>query len=333
MIQTYAGEERTVLSIGFDDGNATVYDNGIAAMQGLPAYVAITTANVGGPKSMTWEQVSCLDALGWEIMSHSTSDVRYGDMTIEQAKQAMIGSKQAIESNLSDYDVKGFIWPGIVGPESMWSLAWEHYDYAGSIWDIDMNRWSFDQYSKNPEYQRMRLFTYLHAAVYGYLGYLNLYSHAVTESACDAAVIPANLADFTSRLIENDSVVMNPRDYYEQYRNAVTASIVGDQSAFEIRYDQSYCNYTHDNVLVELRNMPIGKYVIVRDGEMCDAITVSCTERALISLGAGSYKIMSPDDYRQSHIDSVMSPLYTLIPLVIIAIIGAILIIISRLNL
>lgn len=90
---------RPIVSFTFDDAHETVYTNAkpVFDRQGEIATVYMATLNLGREGDLNAEQLQALQAVGWEIGSHSKNHPLMTTLTDEQIEQECQGSKAELE--------------------------------------------------------------------------------------------------------------------------------------------------------------------------------------------------------------------------------------------
>jgi len=144
-----AGSGEIVVGITFDDALACVFDNAVDALRDceLTAAIFVPTGPLGrsleweveegcadyGKPIMTAEQVVHLDREGFEILSHTVSHARLGELNHERCRDELAGSKVALEALLG-HEVVGVSYPHGSCDESVCQAAHQAgYEYGFTI--------------------------------------------------------------------------------------------------------------------------------------------------------------------------------------------------------
>ena len=90
-----------VISIDFDDGNSTVYDNAVPAMDvnGLVGTAYVITSLVGTAGYMTWDQLRELRDKGWLIGSHTHTHQDLTSLTVAEIQTEFDVSQKLLRDN------------------------------------------------------------------------------------------------------------------------------------------------------------------------------------------------------------------------------------------
>lgn len=104
------GSERAVV-LTFDDGYADFYTSAFPILQKYAATATqyVITDKIGGPY-LSWDQIKELDRAGIEIGAHTQHHLDLSRMTAQQQAQEILGSKQALETQLG-HPVSAFCYP------------------------------------------------------------------------------------------------------------------------------------------------------------------------------------------------------------------------------
>lgn len=116
------GHRGRVVAVTFDDGYRSVLERGLPVLErfGMPGTVFVATDFVGtgapmrwpgieswseGPHAdelvpMGWEELRALAAAGWEVGSHTCSHPRLTQLSDEQLRDELLGSREACERAL-----------------------------------------------------------------------------------------------------------------------------------------------------------------------------------------------------------------------------------------
>ena len=254
-------DDRTAISIVFDDGYESAYELAFPVMGDDSASTAIITYYTDnelpydGKNTTNWTELNEMQDAGWEVLSHSNTHVLFGESSEEAQRSQLSIAKGLIESNMGG-TCRGFIYPGSSRSESTDAIAYEYHEYL-RISGKDMPQITIN--TKYAEYNRSLtdwgFFTfgsYIPAAVYGHYGYLGMMAHHINESA------PYDTYDmgydaFTlwiGKLQENNSRFVTPNEYWLEWRNAWYAELTTDGSNLNIDYPDDGINRTFDDVWV-----------------------------------------------------------------------------------
>jgi peptidoglycan/xylan/chitin deacetylase (PgdA/CDA1 family) len=125
------------LSISFDDGHKTVYDNALPLMQnfGFKGTVFVCTERVGvkdfyGEPAMNLYQLRELESLGWEIGSHGKSHCVLTSLPYEKRKLEISESKEFLQRH--GFKVSSFAYPYGVSDETTRKIVSKYYRCARS---------------------------------------------------------------------------------------------------------------------------------------------------------------------------------------------------------
>ena len=167
------------------------------------------------------------------------------------------------------------------------------------------------------------------ALLYGKNAHINVYTHMIRDGSESGDTDVRSFTEFVQWLRDNDINVVTPYEGYIPYRNAAMVKVSGDGDQFTLAYGDEYHNYANDNVYVRISGHADGDYVVVRsDGEYTHATSVD--GEMICQLDAGEYRVMTP---RQAQIDRAMSPVYAIIPVVIVlAVLGGLITMVGRLK-
>jgi peptidoglycan/xylan/chitin deacetylase (PgdA/CDA1 family) len=93
---------RPAVVLTFDDGKEDALRLVLPALQkrGMRATFFIITSLVGQPGYLTWDEVRALAAEGMEIGSHTIHHPRLADLSDEQVRQELEGSRRELEAQL-----------------------------------------------------------------------------------------------------------------------------------------------------------------------------------------------------------------------------------------
>lgn len=119
--------------ITFDDGTIDNFRNAFPVLKkmGFPAAIFMITGNIGRPGWLNAEDLRILDESGVTIGSHTANHAFLPDLTIDQARQELMESKQTLEALLG-HEVKYFSYPAGGGtPEIRQAVI--DAGYAGAV--------------------------------------------------------------------------------------------------------------------------------------------------------------------------------------------------------
>ncbi len=314
------------LSIMFDDGLMNTYEVARPILGDLPAVMPVITDRVGDAGRVTWTQVSELHAAGWEIMSHSMSHRDMTTLTEADARAEFEGSRQAILDNTGIH-VRGWVYPSEESSLQTDRFGWDYYEYlAGTKYDIARHR----IYAASAD-EQYHLDKFNVGLIYARYAHISVYTHLVDDTGAYGNTNRTAFANWVAFLKTHNIDVVTPSEVYPQYRNAFMAEVSGDATSFSISYPDSH-NFADDAVHVRIAGYDSGDYVAVSsdgDATRCDVDNGILT----VTLGAGDYEIMTLSAYRQAQVDRAMSPLYAVIPVVIVlAVIGGLITMLGRLK-
>lgn len=99
--------------VQFDDSLRTTYDTAYPIMReyGIPATVFTITGRVGNSRSLTLEQMREMQDDGWEFGSHTVSHHRLGDLSLEEQREELEGSKRWLLENGFEESAGLFAYP------------------------------------------------------------------------------------------------------------------------------------------------------------------------------------------------------------------------------
>jgi len=137
-----------MISITFDDGSKTIYDNALPIMspRNLRGVFFGETGpiNAGEAWVMTWDQVRTLqNTYGWEIGSHSVTHPYLTQVSDNQLTHELLGSKQDFAAQ--GINVKGFATPYGDYNDRVLSAIAKYYDYHRTAWG-GANTWPYNKY-------------------------------------------------------------------------------------------------------------------------------------------------------------------------------------------
>lgn len=120
----------------FDDGTPSQYENGFELLQkhDLRAAYAIITDLVNSRNRLTTRKLNELEEAGCEIVSHSASHPRLSDISSEQKRRELLGSKGWIEENALNPETAGYIaYPENAYDRETLEIVGEHFEmgFAG----------------------------------------------------------------------------------------------------------------------------------------------------------------------------------------------------------
>lgn len=319
VIQPVVSEDtRTCISITFDDGDYSVIENAVDAMYGAPGGLAIPPDAIGGVGKMSWGNVSDLVDAGWDVLSHSLSNDFMTSLSPSAAEYNFRFSKQWIEENITGYSVKGYVYPGHMRNESLDAIGKNYYEYLMTCGpDVGL----FPRPSLAATTANMRdmfnLAVLVPSLLYGSYGYIASVAHGVKSTPAAYDTHTDAFKWFMDTLLENHTKIVSPNQALLAY-NAVYATVSGNSTEFSIRYPSSLGNIKNSSVWVNIDgDYSNDVFVAVRDGEIID--TAEATDGDLIMLlEIGDYRIMTIADYRQMMFEDSISPIFAIIPLVII---------------
>ena len=127
------GDNKTVVSWIWDDGNKSVYDHRSAFEHTggtVPPSLAIITGNVGSSSSyMTWDEIADLaETYNAEIGNHSHTSDSLADITEEEARDYV--NRANYELRKRGYDPEWFVYPLHDDPAYAKQIVSELYGYA-----------------------------------------------------------------------------------------------------------------------------------------------------------------------------------------------------------
>lgn len=110
-----------------DDGRADVWTKlkPLSEQYGIPFVSAMITDRIGQDGSLTAEQLSALQDMGWEIASHTMGHVKLSDLTDAEQEAQMRGSKEALGAIGIRCD--SICYPFSGTNDSTWKIARKYY--------------------------------------------------------------------------------------------------------------------------------------------------------------------------------------------------------------
>lgn len=325
-------DPRTSLSFTFDDVPDSVYDNVFPKMRAanMAASIAVVPTWVGVANRTTWEELEEMYQSGWELMGHSYTHADHALMTPEQLAYEMDMTIAAILDNTSVDTVHGYIFPWNSYSNLALSMGWERFDYLGApgydlnrIWLTSIGTEQMDNY---------KLTSLILCSKYSYGGHLELYTHHVYNGATGSNIDLSAWNYLIDRLIAYDAKVITNHDAI-MTRNANAATVTGNATAFAISYPSDVGNFRDGRVYATVVGNYTGEtYVAVKDGQIIQR-GAPIGDQWTILVDAGEYQVLTEKAYRDQQVDRAISPLYTVIPVVIVlAVLGGLLTMLGRLK-
>jgi peptidoglycan/xylan/chitin deacetylase (PgdA/CDA1 family) len=113
----------------FDDGNIDVYNNAYPIMKkfNCSGVFYIPTALIGNSGYVTYSQLQEMQSDGWEIGSHSTDSTDLTSISLSEAENKLINSKNILENN--GLNIYGFAPPSRRWNNDLANLAKENNNY------------------------------------------------------------------------------------------------------------------------------------------------------------------------------------------------------------
>jgi hypothetical protein len=282
-LQTYPDptDSRTAISIMFDDAYLSSYTNASIIMGSYPGTLVLPIERVryiGAPAwmddRMNWSQVQALVNDGWEVMAHSVNHTLPGMLALstqDQIAQFRL-SKLYIQQNLSGYTPIGWAYPFDQCNDATNTIGLQYYAYLRND-ENDLGQYALmsDIADSSDMFNLARC---IPALVYGYYGYIPTFTHQVTtyddpNHRYDGNVNNIAFDYFIDKLEENNSRVVTPNEYYQQFRNSQVVEVTGSASSFTTTFDSSHGNFTMDKTWFELPQGSIygvGSYNITSTG-------------------------------------------------------------------
>jgi peptidoglycan/xylan/chitin deacetylase (PgdA/CDA1 family) len=126
-VRVKAQSERGVVTIAFDDGTQSQYDNAYPLMKarGIAGTFYVISNDVGASSYMTVAELQDLQANGNEIGSHSMSHPAFTDLSEQQIRDESSGSKQALQSY--GLFVNNFAYPYGIHNDNTDSIVSQYY--------------------------------------------------------------------------------------------------------------------------------------------------------------------------------------------------------------
>jgi len=310
-------EQLTSIGFTFDDNSECIYTNVFPKMNHalMDASIAVVSSWVGVANKTTWEQLDEMATAGWELMAHSYDHSDHATLDESEIRSQMEISSSAIIENTSVDVVHGYEFPFNSYNALALQIGWEKFDYLGAP-GYDLDRYLLTSVSDSLA-DNYRLCSIILCTKYSYGGHLEFYTHGVYAGATGSN-IDQNAWDYLiDRLIANNSRVITHYDAL-MTRNANSASVSGNATAFTISYPTNAGNFRNSSVYVTLiGNFSDNTYVAVRDG---DIIARGTPSEGILTLlvEAGDYRIMTEAYYMAEQIGNAISPIIAIIPLVIL---------------
>ncbi len=142
-----------VVSISFDDGDATIYTNGFPQLKkyNLPATLYLSASFIGNDSwYMNWNQVKTLNQGGWEIASHGYTHPDLTQLTDTQIKAELQQSKDLLASH--GYTATSFATPYGEYNSKVLNLIKTYYQSNRRAWDDDPANEGFNNLSTFDRY-------------------------------------------------------------------------------------------------------------------------------------------------------------------------------------
>lgn len=129
--------QRPLITFIDDDGTDGCYSvlKPMMDARGFIACSAVVSDFVGAPGYMSIPQIKSLQDDGWEIMSHSATHPRLGDLTADKLPAEIRGSKNLLIAE--GLDISGFVYPFGNHNADVRSMVSETYDYAFAGWGFN----------------------------------------------------------------------------------------------------------------------------------------------------------------------------------------------------
>ena len=131
-----------MITLTFDDGLLNTYEVAFPILEkyGFKAVTFIITGVVTGKRKqdrgysgMNLEQIRELQQAGWEIGSHSVMHPLFDSISLNEAENELVNSKEYLESN--GFSIQSFAFPYGHGyyTEEQVSLAFKHYQNVRTV--------------------------------------------------------------------------------------------------------------------------------------------------------------------------------------------------------
>lgn len=301
----------------FDDGPGSTYTRAfpILSEYGIVGDVAVITNNVGVGGALSWEQLTELKDAGWGICSHSVSHPVMTSIPYEDACNEILLSKRYIEENITGYSVKRFVTPG-----SNWNLTLDRY--ARSVGYVftpySMNRLTLYQTAPSePVLER-----YIEADPWAYGGLIEWHTHAVYDELGGYSEA-YDLSATKLRAFLNDTIAtgayFTSTDAYLAHRQDMgqfvpVLEISNDSSSLRMESNKNVMA----NLYVGMIDADIDELIVV-DGDL-ELVDYAVKDDALLFMteAGEAYEIMTEGAYRSLLMERSISPIFAIIPLVII---------------
>lgn len=314
-----SADNRTAITFTFDDNPLSVYENAYPNMTayGYTGTIAVVSTWVGGVSKTTWAQLDEMALAGWELAAHSYDHTNHALLNEAQLRSQYEKSRDSIIENTSQDIVSTYIYPYNGYSNLAIDVASDYFEIVGAP-GYDLTR----HLTANHYFERVDAF-YEHVdkilcTKYSYGGYVELYSHGAVYDYEGSTTDMAALDYVLPRLYANNSKVITPSESV-LYRNARIAEISGNSTNFQVAYPAIR---SFDNTTVSLRldgNWAEDTYVVLQDGDVYSRITYSGYGGPLIvTVEEGDYKIMTLSDYNSQVLNDAISPIFAILPLVII---------------
>lgn len=243
-------DNRTAFSICFDGAYLDTYNN-TSAMHGFPAQIDPVTSWIGVKSAnMNWSQIQELVDAGWEVGTHGVSMLHHPVLTDEQIIAEYVNSVRSIEENLTGVDVKTFSWPFDDWNIHDAQLSWDYFEYSGTrgyLYDLD-RRYLFAVNAS--DYNTHVLCKWLPATLYGYYGFMQGYTHKITDNPGSYDTHIDALDFLMGKMRQNNSRVTTPSEAFVAARNFAAVNVVGNAEAFSTSYDSVNGNFTNGTVWI-----------------------------------------------------------------------------------
>ncbi len=334
-------DAKTKLSITFDNGRQSVYDVAYPLLEsyGYKATVGVTIDYVGNDVDyatgsvghMTWEDLIDLHTNGWGIAAHSVTHTRFYELTEAQQHYELSHTRECIQENMG-ITPRGWVFP-VAGytDTSIVERGWMYYSYVSTSY-YDSFRFVGEPSGGNRTY---RTDVIMPALTYGYHGFIDWYTHGISDDASYDVSLTAFSAMLEKLAARNAEVVVKD-DYYEQYRNFRYAKVEGSADAFSVTYEREFGNPSISDYQIWLRiSAEDGRYYLIDSttGEIVRDDLMAAGGAVTVLVPPGTYELLTISEYRQRQLDESLSPLYAIIPVVVVlAVLGGLITMVGRLK-
>ena len=301
----------------FDDGPGSTITRAfpILSEYGIVGDVAVIINSVGVGGALSWEELTELKNAGWGIAAHSVSHPVMTSIPYADACNEILLAKQYIEENITGYSVKRFVTPG-----SNWNTTLDRYarSVGYALTPYSVNRLTlYQSVPSEPVLER-----YIEANPSAYGGLVEWHTHAIYDELGGYSEA-YDLSATKLRAFLNDTIAtgayFTSTDAYLAHRQAMgqfvpVLEISNDSKSLRVESNKNVMA----SLYVGMINAEIDDLIVVNeDLELVD--NVARDDFLLFMTEAGeTYEIMTESAYRSLLMDRSISPVFAIIPLVII---------------